>query len=37
MLSVSATLGVVGLEVLNPGEGMIPPEHTARASLNFEL
>lgn len=34
-LSVSATVGVAGLEVLNPREGMFPPQGTAKVSLNF--
>ena len=37
MLSVFTALGIVCLEVLNPREGIFPPEATARVSLNFEL
>lgn len=37
MLSVFTALGIVCLEVLNPREGVFPPEATARVSLNFEL
>lgn len=36
-LSVSATVGVAGLEVLNPREAMFPPQGPAKVSLNFVM
>lgn len=34
-LSVSATVGVTGLEVLNPRGGIFLPQGIAKVSLNF--
>ena len=37
MLSIFTALSIVGLEVLDPREGLFPPEDTERVILNFEL
>lgn len=37
MLSIFTALSIVGLEVLDPREGLFPSEDTERVILNFEL